>query len=686
MIEAAQVESRVAGAFGGGVELVWDLRAGRSGRSGDRQRRLGLALPRRRRLAAMVAAAALVVGLSGGAGAARAGATPGPGETPAGPRLEERQRGPKGGDRATRSLVREETALRLSPDALRAPAASAETGRKRRPARGVQGTPVPDPSAASTPKALLHLQDFEDAFPSAGWQAFDNNGYAGGEVYWDDADYRSYEGNWAAWCADGGDDRRFPWDGYRSNMDAWMIYGPFDLSAANAGALTFYYWLDSEKDFDFFNYLVSIDGDDFFGYRTSGRTGGWDYDGIDFTDVPELGDVTGYPQVWIAFSFSSDERLVGEGAYVDDVWIEASASGAADLAIELLDVGNGTYEPGDELVVTNRVRNVGSAASPPYLLSFWASADATIGSDDVALGYVERDGLAVGAAHEYDTTPLLPDNLPAGTWYIGALLETPDANAGNDVRVDPTPITVRGPSPGVCVPGAATMCLLSGRYRVQATWSNPYEPGRGGQALALPQTDFAGYFAFDDRTNVELMVKILDFGGAVKVFYSQLTDLDFTLTVTDTRSGRSKQYRNTAGECGAIDQSFFAGAGIELAMPKLAPQEVAAAASCVADNDTLCLLDRRFALEVHWFNPHNNSGGDGQAAPLSGLTGQFWFSDPRNVELLTKVLDFGDRILFFYGALSDFEYEIVVTDTVTGRTKVFFNPAGRYCGGADTRF
>ena len=38
----------------------------------------------------------------------------------------------------------------------------------------------------------------------------------------------------------------------------------------------------------------------------------------------------------------------------------------------------------------------------------------------------------------------------------------------------------------------------------------------------------------------------------------------------------------------------------------------------------------------------------------------------------------------FYGALSDVVYTITVRDTATGLVKFYTNPAGEFCGRADT--
>ena len=64
-----------------------------------------------------------------------------------------------------------------------------------------------------------------------------------------------------------------------------------------------------------------------------------------------------------------------------------------------------------------------------------------------------------------------------------------------------------------------------------------------------------------------------------------------------------------------------------------------------------------------------------------------WFFQPSNVELVVKVLDgraVNGRFWVFYGALSNVEYTITVTDTVTGAVKTYFNPQGNLASVADT--
>jgi len=73
--------------------------------------------------------------------------------------------------------------------------------------------------------------------------------------------------------------------------------------------------------------------------------------------------------------------------------------------------------------------------------------------------------------------------------------------------------------------------------------------------------------------------------------------------------------------------------------------------------------------------------------PRTDESGSFWFFSPGNTELVVKVLDataINGKFWIFYGALSDVEYWLTVTDMVTGAAKTYHNPPGNYCGKGDT--
>ncbi len=235
--------------------------------------------------------------------------------------------------------------------------------------------------------------------------------------------------------------------------------------------------------------------------------------------------------------------------------------------------------------------------------------------------------------------------------------------------------------PAPCKPGPDTLCLLGNRFRVRVSWQNQFD-GSSGVGRPIPRSNVTGFFSFGDPSNVELLVKILDFGGVVKVFWGQLTNLRYNLEVTDTATGRVQNYTNTAGDCGGIDQDFAASL-LPAPMSQTIVSPLRKAAACRPGPNTLCLLRSRFAVEVDWRNPGNGASGRGGAAALSNVTGTFTFGDRSNVELMVKMLDFGDRIALFWGALSDLDYTIKVTDTATSTVKTYHSTPGTLCGGLD---
>ncbi len=115
------------------------------------------------------------------------------------------------------------------------------------------------------------------------------------------------------------------------------------------------------------------------------------------------------------------------------------------------------------------------------------------------------------------------------------------------------------------------------------------------------------------------------------------------------------------------------------------PARVAAQTACSPTPTALCLQGSRFQAEVTWTAPGFGSG-TGQAVPLTGDTGYFWFFGSSNVELMVKVLDgraVNQHFWVFYGALSDVGYTLTITDLQTGAREVFTNPQGRLASVAD---
>ena len=116
------------------------------------------------------------------------------------------------------------------------------------------------------------------------------------------------------------------------------------------------------------------------------------------------------------------------------------------------------------------------------------------------------------------------------------------------------------------------------------------------------------------------------------------------------------------------------------------PAGSAAAGACVPAAGRLCLNGGRFAVEARW-KDFAGQTGSGTGVGLTGDTGYFWFFGPENVEVMVKVLDdqaLNGKFWVFFGALSNVEYTLTVTDTLTGKVKSYTNPGGRFASVGDT--
>lgn len=166
----------------------------------------------------------------------------------------------------------------------------------------------------------IFTETFEDGFPGTNWTL-------SGSPTWGDTTAASHSGGRSAWCAASA---LPPASGYTNGMFAWAIYGPFSLEDATDATLSFWHKNHSEKDYDFFGWLASTNGSVFSGAQTSGDQNTWRSQSFSLTEVPNLGNLCGQPQVWIAFLFESDESVCGPGytgAFVDDVLIQKAVAG-----------------------------------------------------------------------------------------------------------------------------------------------------------------------------------------------------------------------------------------------------------------------------------------------------------------------------------------------------------------------
>ncbi len=246
-----------------------------------------------------------------------------------------------------------------------------------------------------------------------------------------------------------------------------------------------------------------------------------------------------------------------------------------------------------------------------------------------------------------------------------------------------------------CVAGPNTLCLNDGRFKAEVTWGDfTGETGLATDA-GLASAD-SGLMYFFSPDNWEMVVKVLD-GCAVTdhfwVFAAVTTNVEYTLTVTDTLTGLTKDYTNPLGDASPAltDTEAFATcaaqappAGSPATDSRAAVKQARPAApvkqtgSCTASDTSLCVNQERFQVEVDWTTQEGS--GSGHVDPFqSADSGLFWFFSPNNLEMLVKVLDgcaINGRVWVFAAASTDVEYTLRVLDTETGVEKRYLNIAG----------
>jgi hypothetical protein len=268
-----------------------------------------------------------------------------------------------------------------------------------------------------------------------------------------------------------------------------------------------------------------------------------------------------------------------------------------------------------------------------------------------------------------------------------------------------------------CTSASEVYCANGNRFEVTVDWAVPSQD-RSGSGIAVPITSDTGYFWFFTANNVELVIKVVDgraFNDFFWVFYGALSDVAYTITVTDTATGRVRRYANTQGQLASVaDVTAFPGGSVvtagasppraEGAMADLAREKSAEVARLLSGDGAGIAREgsaggasvlspasadssrAAFLIRIDWRVPSQGTSGVGHGVLLTSDTAYFWFFSPNNVEVTIKVVDgraVNGHYWVFYGALSDVEYTITVTNLDTGAVKTYFNPSGTLASVAD---
>jgi photosystem II stability/assembly factor-like uncharacterized protein len=256
-----------------------------------------------------------------------------------------------------------------------------------------------------------------------------------------------------------------------------------------------------------------------------------------------------------------------------------------------------------------------------------------------------------------------------------------------------------------CRDGPDRLCLIGEKFQVTVSARHP-RTGALIKGHAIVEGDRFGYFSFPDVTGdpnfPEVFVKMADargapppYGGHAWVFHSSLTDLQYTLTVLDTETGRIRTYDGVGPtlslSCGEADTSAFVKSCFAEESSETSPGTRLAAPS----GTDLSLLGGRFRATIRATDPRTGRIAEGAAIPRADGFGYFslpdFTGDSSFPEIFVKMVDGraqpGSSFWVFHTGLTDLTYTLTVTDTVTESVRTYSGGAidgTRLCGSADT--
>ncbi len=99
---------------------------------------------------------------------------------------------------------------------------------------------------------------------------------------------------------------------------------------------------------------------------------------------------------------------------------------------------------------------------------------------------------------------------------------------------------------GPCIDGPNTLCVNNERFKIEVDFATAQNSG-AASAVAIPTAPASGLFYFFGADNIELLIKVLNACGVNNrywVFFAATTNVEFTVKVLDTQTGKTRFYFN----------------------------------------------------------------------------------------------------------------------------------------------
>jgi hypothetical protein len=223
----------------------------------------------------------------------------------------------------------------------------------------------------------------------------------------------------------------------------------------------------------------------------------------------------------------------------------------------MLGTGSVSVNEGAGTVTLNVRRNGGSIGT--VSVSYATSNGTALAGQD----YTSTSGTLTFANGESGPMPiqipLLDDATSENNESFTLALQNPTGGATLGTPSS-TQITLIDNEP--CEPSATTACVQQGRFKVSVTWTN-FDDEDGVGTIIPSSADDSVLFWFFGSENWEMLMKVIDgcsFNNHFWVFAAATTNVEYTLRVTDTETGASKEFFNPLGNASeaVTDTTAFA--------------------------------------------------------------------------------------------------------------------------------
>jgi plastocyanin len=224
---------------------------------------------------------------------------------------------------------------------------------------------------------------------------------------------------------------------------------------------------------------------------------------------------------------------VNEAAGVVTVTVER-ADGSDGKASVKFGTSPGSAKSGKDFTPRKGTLNWDSGDASPKTIEVPIKKDSAAEPDETfAVKLSKATGAALGAASA--TVTIHEDGGGCSAAVVQIRTEEADAAGGSTAPCDET----------------RAVCLNGGRFEATVQWRPSASRGdRGSKRVALPEAPNTGLFASSPGEDPQILLHVLD-RCAVNSHYwldlAALTDVEFTVKVRDTQTGRTRVYVNPAG-------------------------------------------------------------------------------------------------------------------------------------------